>query len=307
MKYVRLARAEQWSKNLFLLAGLVFGQKLGDTTSVILTLIGVLLFSLVASAVYVINDVRDRAEDQLHPTKCKRPVASGAISPSAAIVFACALLAAGLGGAFVLDPAFCFVTLVYFTLQVFYTFGLKQLVVLDVILIGIGFVLRAVAGAVIVHVEISHWLVLCTFNLCLFMGFSKRRCELHALQNGQAGHAGKHRRTLVSYSPELLNHMTTLSAGIAVVTFILYANDSRTQDVFGTNYLVYTLPIVVYAIFRFTLLVEQGRVHGPTDVLLRDRPFQAALLLWGVAALVIVYRGRALAGFFQKLAEQSAN
>ncbi len=293
--WIQLMRPGQWTKNLFLLAGLVFGQKLADPQAVVWVLFGLGCFCLVSSGVYVLNDVHDRVEDRLHPTKRTRPVAAGVISAEAAAAFGLVLLVAGLGGGLWLDRAFFAVALLYVVLQAGYTFGLKQLTLLDVILIGLGFVLRAIAGAVVIHVPISAWLVLCTFTLCLFMGFSKRRCELNVLAaNGGDGGAARHRRTLAEYTPELLNHMTTLTAGIAVVGFMLYATDERTVHEFGTNYLIYTLPIVVYAIFRFALLVEHGRVDGPTAVILRDRPFQAAIALWGAAVLLVVYRGREL-------------
>lgn len=297
MPYLRVMRPSQWTKNLFLLAGVIFGQQLivgGQIQwdNIRLVLLGVACFCLVSSAVYIINDILDRKEDRLHPRKRHRPIASGMIPVTSAVIQAAALLVIGLGGAYLLDRAFFIVALSYVVLQSFYTLWLKHAALLDVILIGVGFVLRAVAGAVVVHVEISHWLVLCTFTLCLFMGFSKRRCELNALAEQSRTTAARHRRTLIAYTPELLNHMTTLTAGIAVVSFMLYANDTRTLAVFGTNYLLYTLPIVVYAIFRFALLVEHGRVDGPSEVLLKDRPFQAALVLWAIAAFVIVYYGR---------------
>ncbi len=292
MALVQLLRVEQWSKNLFLLAGLVFGQKLTDMPSVWAALQGFLCFSLISSGVYVINDIRDRVEDRLHPKKRFRPIASGRISVATAVVVALLVLAGGMGGAYALDRGFFGVGLIYLTLQAAYNFGLKGVVLIDVIIIGIGFVLRAIAGAVLVHVEISHWLVLCTFTLCLFMGFSKRRCELNALALN--GNAQQHRRTLALYTPELLNHMTTLTAGIAVVSFMLYATDERTKLVYQTDDLIYTLPLVVYAIFRFALLVEHGRVSGPTDVLLRDRPFQAALLAWAVIVIALIYAGPAM-------------
>ena len=301
MPYLRLARPAQWTKNSFLLAGLMFGQKLLDPSSVQAALLGLVCFCLVSSAVYVFNDIKDRAEDRLHPTKQRRPIASGEISVPSAGVFAVVLLGAGLGGSFWLDRGFFLIAVAYVVLQFAYTVFLKHAALVDVILIGLGFVLRAVAGAVLVHVEISHWLVLCTFTLCLFMGFSKRRCELHALANGTRTDVARHRKTLIAYTPDLLNHMTTLTAGIAIVSFMLYATDERTQNVFGTNYLVYTLPLVVYAVFRFALLVEHGRVEGPTEVLVRDRPFQIALLLWGIAVVVIVYRGAELNAALKQL------
>ena len=294
MPYLQLMRPGQWIKNLFLFAGLIFGLKLSDRASVIAALLGFICFCLVSSAVYVFNDIHDRNQDRFHPTKKNRPVAAGRISVPAAAVFSALLFVLGLGSAVSLDFGFSLVVLCYAILQTAYTFWLKHTTLLDVIAIGLGFVLRAVAGAVVVHVTISPWLVICTFTLCLFLGFSKRRCELNSMAEKPNNDAARHRRTLAEYTPELLNHMTTLAAGIAVVSFMLYATDKRTLEEFHTNYLVYTLPIVVYAIFRFALLVEHGRVDGPTAVVLHDRPFQAAIVLWGAAVLVIIYRGQAL-------------
>jgi len=292
MPYLQLLRPNQWIKNLFLFAGLIFGQKLTDAGAVGIALVGFVLLCLTSSLVYVINDIHDRDEDKLHPRKRHRPIASGRISIGAAMVLAVVLLAVGVGGSWMLNSGFGLVVTAYLFLQLFYTFGFKHAVILDVISIGVGFVLRAVAGAVLVHVEISPWLVLCTFTLCLFMGFSKRRCELNALaENGGTG-AQKHRKTLSVYTPELLNHMTTLTAGIAIVGFMLYTIDDRTIGVFGkfaATALLYTLPIVVYAVFRFAVLVEHGEVDGPTDVVIKDHPFQIAIALWTVAALLIIY------------------
>ena len=300
MPLLRLLRPTQWSKNVFLFAGLVFGHKLTEPQAVATALLGFLCFSLLSSVVYIVNDVHDRNEDRRHPRKCRRPIAAGEVRVGTALVLALALLVVGLAGSTLLGRGFLLIGLIYLALQTTYTFAFKHIVLLDVVCLGLGFVLRAVAGAVVVNVEISHWLVICTFTLCLFMGFSKRRCELSALlNNGQE--AGQHRKTLTLYTPDLLNHFTTLTAAIAVVSFMLYATDDRTVRVFHTNYLVYTLPLVVYAIFRFAYLVEHGLVDGPTDVLVRDRSFQAALLLWSVAAVAIVYRGPQLTGWIQTL------
>ena len=297
MPYLRLLRPHQWVKNLFVFAGLIFAQKLGEWDAVGKTMLGFGCFCLVSSAVYILNDMHDREEDRLHPRKRMRPIAAGQISLGVASALAVVLLAAGLGGGYLLHSRFALTASIYLLLQIAYTFRFKHMVILDVISIGLGFVLRAIAGAVLVDVEISHWLMLCTFTLCLFMGFSKRRCELNVLAENGGSAAAKHRKTLSIYTPELVNHMTTLSAGIAIVSFMLYATDDRTTSAetgFGTNYLIYTLPIVVYAIFRFAVLVEHGEVDGPTDVVLRDRPFQIAIVLWAVAAGAIIYRGQQL-------------
>lgn len=292
MPYLRLLRPTQWIKNLFVFAGLVFGGKLLDGHSFLTSLLAFGCMCLVSSAVYVINDIHDRDEDKLHPRKRQRPIASGLVSVPAAVTLAVILLLVGLGGSWELHRRFGLIVGAYFVLQLFYTFGFKHAVILDVIAIGLGFVLRAVAGVVVLDVDLSRWLVLCTFTLCLFMGFSKRRCELNALAENGSKAAVKHRKTLAIYTPDLLNHMTTLTAGVAIVSFMLYTIDARTITVFGdfgAKVLLYTLPIVVYAIFRFAVLVEHGQVDGPTEVVTRDRPFQISLLLWVLAVLLIVY------------------
>jgi 4-hydroxybenzoate polyprenyltransferase len=317
MPYLLLLRPSQWTKNLFVFAGLVFGRKLTGpdaADSVRATLLAFACLCLVSSAVYIVNDIHDRHEDKLHPRKRSRPIASGAVGIGTAVALAIALLLIGLGGGWALHRAFGLVATMYLALQIAYTFAFKHAAILDVIAIGLGFVLRAVAGVVVLEgVEISPWLVLCTFTLCLFMGFSKRRCELSALAENGTTSAGQHRRTLSVYTPELLNHMTTLTAGIAIVSFMLYTIDDRTiaqftafggdESVgrFGSKCLLYTLPIVVYAIFRFAVLVEHGEVDGPTDVVTRDRPFQAAILLWMATAVLIVYRTADLQEFIAGL------
>jgi 4-hydroxybenzoate polyprenyltransferase len=296
-----LLRPQQWIKNVFVFAGLVFGQRLLDPHALVLVLLGFACLCVISSSVYVVNDIHDREEDRLHPRKRLRPLASGRASVRGAALLAAALVTVGLSGAWLLDRAFFIVVVTYLVLQLLYTFAFKHMVLLDVIAIGAGFVLRAIAGVVLIHVTLSPWLVLCTFTLCLFMGFSKRRCELNALAENGGGDAARHRRTLSIYTKDLLNHMTTLTAGIAVVSFMLYATDARTKAAFGTDYLLYTLPMVVYAIFRFAILVEHGRVDGPTDVLLRDRPFQVDLLLWTVSAVVVVYAGQDIRNWFDSL------
>jgi len=302
-------RPSQWIKNLFVFAGVIFGRKLTGPEaleSLGITLLGFACLCLLSSLVYIVNDIHDREEDKLHPRKSKRPIASGQITTGAAAVLAAGLFVVGLSGSWLLDRGFGLVATAYLVLQTLYTFGFKHAVILDVVAIGLGFVLRAVSGAVLVHVEISQWLVLCTFTLCLFMGFSKRRCELNALAEIGGTDAGRHRKTLSIYTPDLLNHMTTLTAGIAIVSFMLYTIDDRTiaqfgdrdLGLFGSKCLLYTLPIVVYAIFRFAVLVEHGEVDGPTDVVFRDRPFQIAIVLWIAAAVLIVYRTAQLREFF---------
>jgi len=290
--YVLLIRPAQWVKNVFVFAGLAFGEKLLDPQAQAAAWLAFAAFCLASSSAYVINDILDREHDRLHPTKRNRPLARGVIGPGPAMGLAVALIVAafGLTAAARLPAAFALILSVYFALNVLYSLALKHRVILDVIVISVGFVLRAWAGAAAVQVSVSPWLIVCTFTLCLFLGFGKRRCELAAL--GNTPNASGHRPTLARYTPELLNHLISVSAGIAVITFLLYTME--TEEKFGTNYLIYTIPLVVYGIFRYAMLVQSGRGTGPSDILINDRPFLYTVVLWAVAAVVIIYWGPAI-------------
>jgi 4-hydroxybenzoate polyprenyltransferase len=289
-------RVREWIKNLVVFAGPVLGYRLLEWSAAAQALLCFLAFCLVASASYAINDVMDRHADAHHPRKCHRPVARGAISPVGGVVFGAVLAAF----AFVLTVLFgrwqvAALLVVYFVLILAYSTGLKKKVILDVIIIATGFVLRAWAGAEAVEVFTSPWLIACTFTLCLFMGFGKRRCEVATLGDGEQ--AREHRKTLAGYTPELLSHLTSVSAGIAVVTFLLYTtttDDASLHPPFPKEHLLYTLPLVVYGVFRFAMLTQTGAYAGPTDIILKDRPFQATIAVWGVIALIVVFEGRLL-------------
>jgi 4-hydroxybenzoate polyprenyltransferase len=289
-KYLQLIRPAEWVKNVFVLAGLVFSARAFEPRAMLLSIYAFLAFCLAASTTYVINDIRDRDHDKLHPTKRNRPIACGAVSVSEAIGVALVLVTGSVLLCTLLPRGFWFVLGSYIVINLLYTYWLKRKVILDVILIAVGFVLRAIAGGVAISMPISPWLIVCTFTLCMFLGFGKRRCELAVI--GNATEAIKHRASLARYSHDLLNHLTSVTAGIAIVTFLLYVMDrSSPQPPFDKKYLVYTLPLVVYAIFRYTMLIESGRVTGPTDVVINDRPFMITIALWAVAAVVVVYWG----------------
>jgi 4-hydroxybenzoate polyprenyltransferase len=246
-------------------------------------------FCLAASGIYALNDVVDRHADANHPRKCRRPVARGVVSPQAAVALAMGLVA--VSGALALLFAgrpVALVIMLYVGLQLAYSLLLKEFILLDVIVIAVGFVLRAWAGSLAVGVPASPWLVACMFTLCLFMGFGKRRCELAMI--GNADDAGRHRRTLLQYTPDLLNHLLTVSAGIAVMTFLLYTMDTSRPAPFSKERLFLTLPVVVYGVFRFALVSELGLYSGPTEIVLKDRPMLAAILIWATIALAIAYR-----------------
>ena len=292
--YVGLLRPTQWVKNVVVFAGPAAGLKLFVWDSFERAFTAFAAFCLAASATYAINDAIDRKADASHPIKRDRPVARGAIAPSTAVVVGIVLIVVAVGLTTVaLNPKVTAVVTTYFLMTLAYSAALKSRMILDVITIATGFVLRAWAGSLAVGVVTSDWLVACMFTLCLFIGFGKRRCELVMI--GNRGDAEQHRRTLVCYTPELLNHLITVSAGIAVMTFLLYTMDTvGGSSAIHRDDLFYTLPIVVYGIFRYAMVTELGLYTGPTEIVLRDKPLLAAILVWALVALVVVYQGQLL-------------
>jgi len=279
-------RPRQWTKNLLLFAGVMFSLNLGSATLLMRACLGFAVFCLLSSAVYLVNDVIDADQDRRHPHKRWRPVASGRISPTFALGVAWFLAAIGLGGAFWLSTRFAGLALSYFMLMVVYSKWLKRVAPLDVLIISMGFVLRAVAGAVVVDVAISQWLVVCTTFLALFIALCKRRHELTAL--GKV--AGEHRRALTAYSPVLLDQFIILAATSAVMSYTLYTLSPRTVAEFGHAHLVYTVPLVVFAIFRYLYLVHQENGGGKPEVLLfADVPLLVTITTWAVMAAAVIY------------------
>jgi 4-hydroxybenzoate polyprenyltransferase len=289
---VMLARPEHWIKNAIVLLPVVFAKRVFDTTAWIQAGLAAVAFCFASSAVYAINDIMDRQRDRQHPLKRNRPVASGRVSVGLATCQAAILAAVALAVAFGTNRLVLFTILAYIILQTGYSFHLKQEIIVDVICIALGFVLRAGAGALAIRVDVSPWLVVCTFTICLFMGFCKRRNEIGTIDDIET--AANHRRTLRDYTPELLTHLITLSAGIAIVSYLVYSSSPRTVEYFGTAYLVYTLPLVVYGICRFAMQSMSAAYKDPVDIILKDRPFQITLALWFVCAVVIIFWGRSL-------------
>jgi len=288
--YIALLRPAQWIKNVVVFAGPAAGLKLSSAQSLRQAVAAFIAFCLAASATYALNDVVDRTADASHPTKRLRPVARGAIRTSTAVVFSVLLAAtAVLLTTLLLSTTVTVVLVAYLSLTLTYSLTLKRRVILDVIVVAIGFVLRAFAGSAAVGVPTSEWLIACVFTLCLFMGFGKRRCEIAMI--GNADDIGQHRRTLVRYTPDLLNHLLAVSAGIAVITFLLYTLDTAGHpSPFQKQHLFYTLPLVIYGIFRFAMLTELGIYSGPTEIVLKDRAMLLAIVLWTICALVIAYQ-----------------
>jgi len=288
--YLLILRPSHWSKNFFVFAGLVFGGKLfGPFDEVLLSVGsavgGFFCFCLAASAIYIFNDIIDRKADGLHPEKRKRPIAAGSVGIGSAAVVSALCAAAAIIGSFLLARNFGIVILAYISLMILYSLLFKRMMILDCVVISTGFCLRAIAGAVVVGVFISPWLIICTFALCLFLAFSKRRGEIILLRENSESF----RQTLAGYTPELLAHMLDVTSGLAVVCFLLYAMDDRTLRIFGTNNLVYTTPLVLYCIFRFSLLIQQGLFSDPLRLMYKDLPFQVGLVLWVLSCIAIIY------------------
>jgi 4-hydroxybenzoate polyprenyltransferase len=294
---IEIARPKHWIKNLIILFPIFFSLNVDKPEAWFKVIITLISFSLASSASYIFNDIRDRDRDRFHPVKQNRPIASGQVSLATAatenvlLLLLCFLVAQFAGyGVLVL-------VVLYLIIQAGYSVVLKNQMIVDVICIALGFVIRAMAGAACIRVEISPWLIICTFTISLFMGFCKRGNEIATINN--RAQAESHKQTLLGYTPELLTHFITLSAGVAVVSFLLYASSPMTVERFGTIYLSYTLPLVIYGIFRFAMLSMRGTYADPTDLIVQDRPFQATVILWAIAAFIIIYGGRLIRAWFQ--------
>jgi 4-hydroxybenzoate polyprenyltransferase len=280
-------RPHQWTKNLVVFAGLIFGQRLFDSTSVIKAVSAFVLFCLMSGVVYLVNDIVDRRSDQQHPIKQRRPIASGALPLPVAFGAVIILGAVSLAGAAALGGAFALTAGSYLGLQILYSGLLKHVVIVDVLTIAVGFVLRAVGGAVAVDVEISHWLLVCTILLALFIALAKRRHEIVLLADG----ASEHRPILGEYSAYLLDQMIGVVTASTLIAYVFYTISPETVTKFGTESLGFTIPFPLYGIFRYLYLVHRREGGGsPADLLLTDRPLLACVALWGIAVAIIIYR-----------------
>jgi 4-hydroxybenzoate polyprenyltransferase len=284
---VRAMRPKQWTKNVLIFAALVFDGKVADATYFVFTLIGFVMFCLVSGAVYLINDLVDIENDRLHPTKRKRPLAAGRLPVRVAQSAIVVILLVCVPVSFLLRPLFAVVVIAYLVLQIGYSMWLKHIVIVDVLTIAAGFVLRVAGGATLVEAErFSPWLYVCTVLLALFLGFSKRRGELVALQEN----ANNHRAILEEYSLPLLDEMISVVTATTVLAYALYTFDPGNPHLPENNTMMLTIPFVLYCIFRYLYLIHQkGETAPPDEVLLKDRPLQLAMGLWAVMVLVLLY------------------
>ncbi len=278
-------RPRQWTKNAFVFAALVFDEKLTQVPLLTRTLAAFLWFCLISSAVYIVNDLADRERDRAHPTKRLRPLASGQLSPRVAIGAAMGMAAIALAGAFVLEPALGWVVLAYLLLNLAYSFYLKNVVIVDVMSIAAGFVLRVLAGVVVVQVaRFSPWLYVCTTLLALFVGLGKRRHEIILL----AENANFHRAILDHYTVPFLDQLISLVTSTTVVAYSLYTFSAPNLP--PNHLMMLTIPFVLYGLFRYLYLIHvRGLGGAPDELLLQDGPLLLSVLLWAASVVAILY------------------
>lgn len=284
---IQACRPKQWTKNVLLFFGLIFALKLTNAALVERAFAGFLVFCLASSAIYLVNDLADVEKDRQHPKKRKRPLAARIITPTQTIALAVVLVVLSLAGSLALGPIFVGLTVTYVALMLVYSFQLKHIVLIDVFVLAAGFVIRAAAGAVAVHVPISPWLYLCTVLASLFLGLAKRRNEIVLLNNG----AGSHRRILEEYSVPLLDQLIVIVTSSTVMAYSLYTFSA--ENLPADHSMMLTIPFVLYGLFRYLYLVQlKGGGGSPDETLLTDRPLLACAVLWLLTATAILYWSR---------------
>lgn len=279
-------RPQQWIKNFFIFAALIFSQNIFNIALLAKTIIAFVAFCFLSSALYVLNDLKDLEEDKSHPLKSKRPIASGRLKRSWAFLSFAVFGVLGFALAIVVNRNFLMIALVYFLLQIAYSFWLKHVVILDVFVIAAGFLIRVVAGGLAIEVTLSSWLLICTTLLALFLAMGKRRHELVLLEES----AADHRPILKEYNPYFLDQLIAVVTASIVIAYCLYTISAETVAKFGTTRLIYTVPFVLYGVFRYLYLIHQKYEGGtPETLVLKDKPLLIDIFLWIAAAVLILY------------------
>jgi len=281
----RSLRPQQWIKNFFIFAPLVFSQNVLNRPLLLKTFVAFAAFCLISSAHYIFNDLRDLEEDRRHPVKSKRPLASGRLKKGPAVAALFVIGAAGVAVAAALGLPFLLLAVGYLVLQTAYSMWLKHVVILDVFVIAAGFLIRVVAGGLAIEVEISSWLLICTILLALFLAMGKRRYELVLLDKD----AASHRPILREYNTYLLDQMISVVTASTLLAYCLYTISPETVAKFGTRNLIFTVPFVLYGIFRYLYLIHQKAEGGtPESLIIRDKPLLVDIFLWVLAAAMIL-------------------
>lgn len=280
--YIELMRPKQWIKNFFVFGAIIFSRKFTDISSIITVILTFLSFCLVSSTVYIMNDIIDLEQDKIHPKKKNRPLASGRVSKNNAIYLLFVLLILSMIIGFFINKYLLLILALYFLNNILYSFKVKHVVLLDVMSIAIGFILRVVAGGVVINVDLSVWIILCTLFISLFLGFEKRKNELKSLEKD----ATKHRKILDEYSIEFLNDISNIVCGATIIFYSLY-----TFFAYKHKYMTITNIYVIYGLFRYKYLTEIKDEGGsPTETVLTDKGIIVDVILWGItSALILIF------------------
>jgi len=283
--YLKLLRPKDWAKNLFLFIPLFFAGEFLDSDKLIHLFYGFIAFSCIASSIYIINDYRDREDDRKHPVKCKRPLAAGTVSPTAAIVICTILILGGFGLAWWIRDKFLFVLAIYFFINLGYSLGLKNVPILDIILLAAGFVLRIKSGSVIARVFLSEWIVIMVFLLSIFMAIGKRRDDvLLKLSSGT-----DMRKSIKGYNLDFLNTLLALVSAVIIVSYFMYTMSPEVETRLGRR-LYYTCLFVMAGLMRYLQIIYVSSDSGsPTKILYKDRFIQLTLVLWIASFALILY------------------
>lgn len=286
MAYIKLLRPKDWAKNLFLFIPLFFAGEFTNVDKILEILLGFVAFSFIASSIYIMNDYRDIEDDRKHPKKCKRPLASGEVSKPAAVVICIILIVAGAALAWYIRDKFAFVLGIYFVINFCYSFGMKNIPILDIILLAAGFVLRVKAGSVIAIIPLSEWIIIMVFLLALFMAIGKRRDDVILKINSGVDM----RKSIKGYNLELLNTLLALICAVIIVSYFMYTMSEETMARMGTHRLYYTCLFVMAGIMRYLQIIFVVADSGsPTKILYKDRFIQIVLLLWIASYVAIIY------------------
>jgi 4-hydroxybenzoate polyprenyltransferase len=272
-------RPKQWYKNFVLFAGITFSLNFFNIQMWITVLFSLIIFCIVSGSVYITNDIMDKEKDKSHPIKCNRPITSGKLNASCALIFMALILSVALFGAYLINIQFLEITLAYFILTVLYSTLLKYIAIVDVLTISSGFVLRAIAGCLAIKVSVSPWLILCTFLAALFLALAKRRHELILLGNG----ANNHRKVLDNFSPETLDEMMPIVTSSLIISYSLYT------FLINNNLMMMTIPIIIYAILRYTFLIHSKNIGGEPEMLFKDKGMLTSIILWVVSVAGLLY------------------
>jgi 4-hydroxybenzoate polyprenyltransferase len=292
---IRLIRPKQWLKNAFVFAPLIFAKQLFEADAFLLALRAFGAFCLTASCVYIINDIADLKADRLHREKKFRPLAAGTMIIAQALLLLTVLLALDVMVTAGMDLRFIILLVMYFLMNFAYSIKLRDVLLLDVFIIAAGFMFRVLGGAYAINVRVSNWIVLCSLFVSLFLGFAKRRGEL---VEAEAAGTTSERKVLMLYRVDFIDQLLTIAAAGTVISYALYTVAPRTQEVFGTDKLLYTTVFVVYGVFRYLYLIHTSTaIQNPTNTVTADAPIIINAILWIGTCILLIYSGGMIPGF----------